>query len=91
VNGKKTGANLGITYFKIKYFRDSLTADGSTTLAEIPEIDLPKKYVAGKPTGITAMQIDIKVENTSAYNSNENPYRYAFWRQIRLSSRNLNR
>jgi hypothetical protein len=91
VNGVPTGVNLGITGFRIRYFRDSLTASGSTTLAEILTNKLPKIYVPGTPTGITAMQIDIKVENTAAYNAGENPYRYAFWRQIRLSSRNLKR
>jgi hypothetical protein len=91
VNGVPTGVNLGITYFKIRYFRDSLTASGSTTLAEILPTQLPKIYVPGTPTGITALQIDIKVENTAAYDEGNNPYRQAFWRQIRLSSRNLNR
>jgi hypothetical protein len=90
VNGVKKGVNLGITEFKIKYFRDSLTA-GGTTLAEILPNELPKVYTPGSPTGITAMQIDIKVENTAAYNARQNPYRIAFWRQIRLSSRNIKR
>ena len=85
------GANLGVTYFKIRYFRDSLTASGSTTLAEILPGELPRVYVPGTPTGITAMQIDIKVENTATYDAQNNSYRNAFWRQIRLSSRNLKR
>ena len=38
------------------------------------------------PTGILSMQIDIRVENTAAFG---NEYRYAYWRQVRLSSRNL--
>ena len=87
VDGDTTGVNLGITEFKIRYFRDSLMATGGTTLAEILPNDLPKSA----PTGITAMEIDIRVENTSTYNAGKNPYRTAFWRQIRLSSRNLNR
>ena len=91
VNGVKKGVNLGITEFKVRYFRDSLTSTGSTTLAEILPTDLPKVYMPGSPTGITAMQIDIKIENTAAYNAVENPYRSAFWRQIRLSSRNIKR
>jgi hypothetical protein len=92
VNGSQpVGVNLGVTQFKIRYFRDSLTASGSTTLAEIGPGHLPKVYVTGTPTGITAMQIDIKVENTSSYDSENNTYRNAFWRQIRLSSRNLKR
>lgn len=91
VNGNPTGVNLGITEFKIRYFRDSLTASGSTTLAEILPNELPKIYVPGTPTGITAMQIDIQVENSAAYDPENNPYRNAFWRQIRLSSRNLKR
>jgi len=85
------GANLGVTYFKIRYYRDSLTALGSTTLAEISPSELPKVYAPGTPTGITAMQIDVKVENTATYDAADNPYRNAFWRQIRLSSRNLKR
>jgi hypothetical protein len=91
VNGSSKGVNLGVTKFKIRYFRDSLTASGSTTLAEIPPVDLPKTWVAGTPTGITALQIDIQVENTASYDAANNPFRQAFWRQIRLSSRNLNR
>ena len=87
VNSDTTGVNLGITEFKIRYFRDSLMATGGTTLAEILPKDLPKSA----PTGITAMEIDIQVENTATYNAGKNPYRTAFWRQIRLSSRNLNR
>jgi hypothetical protein len=90
VNGNPTGVNLGITYFKIRYFRDSSTAAGSTTLAEILPDQLPKIHM-GTPTGITALQIDIQVENTASYDAPNNPYRQAFWRQIRLSSRNLKR
>jgi hypothetical protein len=91
VNGNAKGVNLGVTYFKIRYFRDSLTEAGSTTLAEILPSSLPMVYVEGTPTGITAMQIDIQVENTASYDPENNPFRQAFWRQIRLSSRNLNR
>jgi hypothetical protein len=35
---------------------------------------------------IATIQIDVTVENTSAY---DNQYSTAFWRQIRLASRNL--
>lgn len=38
------------------------------------------------PTGIAFMQIDLKVEDVEAYN---NDYRTAFYRQIRVASRNL--
>lgn len=89
--GVPRGINLGITKFRIRYFRDSLTASGSTTLAEIPVDSLPKIWVAGTPTGITALQIDIQVENTASYDAANNPFRQAFWRQIRLSSRNIKR
>ncbi len=85
------GVNLGVTKFRIRYFRDSSTASGSTTLAEILPSDLPKIWVDGTPTGITALQIDIQVENTASYDAANNPFRQAFWRQIRLSSRNIKR
>ena len=91
VNGIPSGINLGITQFRIRYYRDSLTALGSTTLAEILPGDLPLEYTPGTPTGITAMQIDIQVENTASYDASNNPFRQAFWRQIRLSSRNIKR
>lgn len=91
VNGIPNGVNLGITKFKIRYYTDSLLASGSTTLAEISPSDLPIIYVSGTPTGITALQIDIQVENTASYDAANNPFRQAFWRQIRLSSRNLKR
>ena len=48
------------------------------------ELSVPRKF---PPTGIFSMQIDVGVENTAAY---ENEYRFAFWRQVRLASRNLN-
>ena len=89
--GTPRSVNLGITRFRIRYFRDSSTASGSTTLAEILPGNLPKTWVAGTPTGITAMQIDIQVENTASYDAANNPFRQAFWRQIRLSSRNIKR
>lgn len=72
INGDRAGVNLGITLFKIKYFG---------ALGE--ELSLPRSF---PPTGIFSMQIDIRIENTSAY---DEEYRYAFWRQIRLASRNL--
>ena len=72
INGNRAGVNLGITLFKIKYFG----ALGG-------ELSLPRSF---PPTGIFSMQIDIRIENTSAYDED---YRYAFWRQIRLASRNL--
>jgi hypothetical protein len=91
VDGDTSKVNLGVTEFKIRYFRDSLTTTGSTTLAEIVPSYWPITYSPGSPTGITAMEIDIKVENTAAYDAGHNPYRLAFWRQIRLSSRNIKR
>lgn len=72
INGDRAGVNLGITLFKLKYFG---------ALGE--ELSLPRSF---PPTGIFSMQIDIRIENTSAY---DEEYRYAFWRQIRLASRNL--
>lgn len=89
--GVPRGINLGITKFRIRYFRDSSTASGSTTLAEILPNKLPLIWQAGTPTGITALQIDIQVENTASYDAANNPFRQAFWRQIRLSSRNIKR
>lgn len=47
------------------------------------EIDVP---VTAPPTGIMSMQVDISVENTAAY---DEEYRYAYWRQVKLASKNL--
>jgi hypothetical protein len=91
VNGVSKGVNLGITEFKIKYFMDKSNGKGGTTLGEIKPASWPITYTPGTPTGITALEIDIKVENTAAYDAGQNPYRSAFWRQIRLSSRNIKR
>jgi len=91
VNGVSKGVNLGITEFKIKYFMDKSNGKGGTTLGEIKPASWPIIYTPGTPTGITALEIDIKVENTAAYDAGQNPYRSAFWRQIRLSSRNIKR
>lgn len=48
------------------------------------ELPLPLNTV---PTGIMSMEVNVSVENTAAYNEE---YRFAFWRQMRLASRNLN-
>lgn len=48
------------------------------------ELPLPRNTV---PTGIMSMEVNVSVENTAAYNEE---YRFAFWRQMRLASRNLN-
>ncbi len=64
-------ANMGITQFKLTYF-DAL---GNK---------LP--FPITVPSAIYTMQIDITVENSSAYNQE---YSTAFWRQIRLAARNL--
>lgn len=71
INGQPLTANLGITEFKLKFF-------------SILNVELtPPLY---SPTGIFSLQVDVKCENTSAY---DEQYRYAFWRQIRMASRNL--
>lgn len=64
-------ANLGITEFFIIYF-DALG----------DQISFP----ISSPGEINTMQINIKVENTAAYDT---LYSSAFWRQIRLAARNL--
>ena len=72
VNGETPkGANLGITQFKMVYFN----ALGDTI-----------KFPIAKPGEIASMEINVTVENTSAY---DQQYSSAFWRQIRLVARNL--
>lgn len=65
------GANLGVTSFNITYFN----ALGQK---------IPFPIIV--PGEICTMQIDVKVENTAAYNQQ---YSNAFWRQIRLAARNI--
>lgn len=65
------GSNLGIVEFSLTYFN----ALGDT-------IPFPIQV----PGEIYTMQIDVKVENTAAYNEQ---YSNAFWRQIRLAARNI--
>ena len=48
------------------------------------DLPVPRNTV---PTGIMSMEVNVSVENTAAYNEE---YRFAFWRQMRLASRNLN-
>lgn len=71
VNGDSLSANLGVTQFSLRYF-DSFGV----------QIPVP----VASPGAIHAMEINITVENTAAYNDN---YSSAFWRQIRLAARNL--
>ncbi|MDP4174031.1 MAG: hypothetical protein Q8933_08700 [Bacteroidota bacterium] len=65
------GSNLGVTRFSITYFN----ALGN----KIP-------FPISVPGEIYTMEIDVKVENTAAYNEE---YSNAFWRQIRLAARNI--
>ncbi len=72
VNGEKpVGVNLGVTQFKMEFFN---------TLGN--KISFP----ISNPGAIYSMQIDISVEDVSAYDEH---YSTAFWRQIRLAAKNL--
>jgi type II secretory pathway component PulJ len=75
------GVNLGVTQFRILYFN----ALGDTI--HFPVTNTGEIYT---------MQINLKVENTAAYNyrytqvsAKEPQYSSAFWRQIRLAARNI--
>ncbi|MBT8378580.1 MAG: hypothetical protein KJN64_05075 [Ignavibacteria bacterium] len=65
------GVNLGVTQFSLSYF-DAL---GDSIHFPVPD-----------PREIYTMQIDITVEDVSAYNQE---YQTVFWRQIRMAARNL--
>ncbi len=65
------GANLGVTKFDFKFY--------DTFGNEIP-------FPITVPGEIQSMQIDLAIEDISAY---DNEYRRVFWRQIRLAARNL--
>ena len=71
VNKDSLYANLGLTQFSLVYFN----AVGDT----IP-------FPVAVPGEIQSMEINVTVENTTAYDS---LYSSAFWRQIRLAARNL--
>jgi hypothetical protein len=86
-NEQPKGANLGITLFDLKFF----SAGNST-----PYDDTLTFPITGVTLGkISAMRITLKVENMAAaplkYNTAkfDNQYSSAFWRQVRLVSRNL--
>ncbi len=70
-NATPRGSNLGITQFDLTYF-DALG----------DSINFPVTV----PSAIVTLQIDIVVENTSAY---DEKYSSIFWRQIRMAARNL--
>ena len=70
-NETPKGSNLGITQFELLYF----DVIGDTIQQPI--------LIPGE---INTMQINVRVENTAAYDTN---YSNAFWRQIRLAARNL--
>jgi hypothetical protein len=70
------GANLGVTQFDLYYY----DAMGN---------QLP--FPITVPSAIYTMQINIKVEDVYGYDrkNDEEKYASAFWRQVRLASRNL--
>lgn len=69
--GTAVGANLGVTQFSLEFY------DALNNKLTFPIENTGQIYT---------MRIDLKVENTSAY---DNEYTSAFWRQIRLVARNL--
>jgi hypothetical protein len=70
-NEVPVAVNLGVTQFNLIYF------DVLGNLIDFP-VDIPGE--------IYTMQIDLTVEDVSAYNEQ---YSSAFWRQIRLVAKNL--
>ena len=75
-NANPQGANLGVTQFDLFYF-DAL---GN-------QLTFPITV----PSEIYTMQINIKVEDVYGYERQHSDEKYAsaFWRQVRLASRNL--
>lgn len=72
INGEQPkGANLGVTQFELVYY---------DVLGNV--INQPIAI----PGEINTMQINVRIENVAAYDTN---YSSAFWRQIRLAARNL--
>ena len=67
--------NLGVTQFRMVYY--DATDDTLATPLTRADIGL-----------ISTIEINITVENVAAYN--DSGYSGAFWRQIRLASRNIN-
>jgi hypothetical protein len=65
------GVNLGLTKFNLEYFNAL-----GTKLA----------FPIADPREIYTMQIDVTVEDVSAY---DEKYQTIFWRQIRMAARNL--
>lgn len=77
VDGKSSGANLGVTQFELHYF-DTV---GDTVY---PPFDAPST--------VKLIEVTIRVEPTALYGGayNDTTSNFAVWRQTRLVSRNLN-
>lgn len=75
-NQQPQGANLGVTQFDLDYY------DAVGTQLTFP---------ISVPSEIYTMQINIKVEDVYGYDRqyDDEKYSSAFWRQVRLASRNL--
>ncbi len=70
--GLPVQVNLGVTEFKLVYF---------------DVMDDTLDFPIAVPGQINSMQINVGVENVSAY---DNQYSTVFWRQVRLAAQNLN-
>lgn len=71
VNGITDGQSIGVVRFSLKYF---------------DVLKNPVALPAFAPTGIASIQIDLELQNPSAY---KDDYKSAFWRQLRFAARNL--
>lgn len=74
-NNTPSGANLGVTQFKLTYFNSE-----GVKITNMPAIP---------PFGINSIQIDVAIENPAAYEDNYSTDNRAIWRQVRLASRNF--
>lgn len=77
VNGDESpGVNLGVTQFRMNYF---------------DTFGNPISFPIDVPSEINTMEINLTVEDVSAYDDPdvENDYNSVFWKQIRLAARNL--
>jgi hypothetical protein len=68
---KPVGVNLGVTNFKFEFFN---------------ALGTKLTFPIAQPREIYTMQIDLTVEDVSAY---DEKYQTIFWRQIRMAARNL--
>jgi hypothetical protein len=76
---------LGVTQFSLQYFAQNLSGTGSTGTGTLDTLATP----VTSASGVYEIELTLRVENMYSFDTVASSFSYAYWRQMRLASRNI--